>query len=487
MSPERFLTLGNGVAVPWAGVPDLPFADFQEAVVLGASQGWRLACLCADGERNLLAVLADDAPGHLRAGRTRLTGSGYPSFTPQCPQAHLFEREILEGTGLMPEGHPWPRPVRGPRGSDFYRTEGEEVHEVAVGPVHAGVIEPGHFRFQCHGEKILHLEIALGYQHRGLERTLRGGPRPLGLKHAETAAGDTTIGHGWAYCRILEALAGAEVPPRSERVRGVALELERAANHVGDLGAMAGDVGFQPVAAFCGLLRGDWLNLTADVCGSRLGRDWLRPGGLNLDLDPERAARLAPRLERIWAETRAALQMLWDAAAVMNRFEAAGELDPVQARAIGLVGVPARACGLGQDVRRDHPYGPYAAHPVTPATAQSGNVFSRAWVRWLELEESHRFLREALEDLAGLPCDPRPAPLGALEAGAFCVSLTEGWRGEICHLARTGPDGRFLLYKLVDPSFHNWLGLALAMREGQVSDFPLCNKSFNLSYCGHDL
>ena len=487
MSGRPFTSFRNGQALPLKEVPDLPDFTFLSAVLQGCGRGLRLVCLCADRRQNLYAVLAEDGPGRLWAGRTRLAQPRYPALTPQCPQAHLFEREIAEQAGIIPEGHPWLKPVRIPGGTDFYQTRGEEVHEVAVGPVHAGVIEPGHFRFQCHGETVLHLEIALGYQHRGLERALRGGPHPLSLKQAETAAGDSSIAHGWAYCRIVEALAGLEVPPRSQWVRGVALELERAANHTGDLGAMAGDIGFQPTSAACGLLRGDWLNLTAAVCGSRLGRDWLRPGGLGLDLDPGLALQLAPRLARTWEETEGALRVLWDTASAMNRFEAAGTVDAVQARDIGLVGVPARACAMDMDVRRDHAFGPYADHPITPATAQSGNVFSRAWVRWLELGESHRFLQEALQALACLPRDPRPDRAPALAADSFCVSLVEGWRGEVLHLALTDGQGRFSLYKLVDPSFHNWFGLALAMREGQVSDFPLCNKSFNLSYCGHDL
>jgi len=500
-----FVPMRNGQALPLAQVPELAPAEFRAEVVRGVRGGLRLACLCADRELNLYAVLAADREGRLLAGRTRLDRPRYPALTPDCPQAHLFEREMAEQFAIVPEGHPWFKPVRfhrswaegrdawdragdpEPAVADFYQVKGEEVHEVAVGPVHAGVIEPGHFRFQCHGETVFHLEIALGYQHRGIERALEGGPHPLGMKMAETAAGDSTAAHGWAWCRILEALAGAEVPPRSERVRGVALELERAANHTGDLGALAGDVGFLPTASFCGRIRGDWLNLTAEACGSRLGRDWLRPGGVRFDLDAERARCLAGRLERTWADTRDAVELMWGAASVLNRFEAAGAVDPVQARDIGLVGVAARACGIDQDVRRDHPFGPYLQHPVTPGLAESGNVHSRAWVRWLELAESHRFLRAALESLAGSEPDPRPGPLPPLAPEHFCVSLVEGWRGEVLHLAVTDARGRFRRYKLVDPSFHNWFGLALALRGEQISDFPLCNKSFNLSYCGHDL
>jgi Ni,Fe-hydrogenase III large subunit len=505
MTSTPLLTLCNGQAASLREVPDLSVADFREAVIEGVRGGRRLACLCADGAERLYAVLADDGGGTLHVARTRLDGPRYPSLTPDCPQAHLFEREIAEQFGILPEGHPWFKPVRShrpwngaadpwdrpadllPAVMDFYRVEGDEVHEVAVGPVHAGVIEPGHFRFQCHGETVFHLEIALGFQHRGIERALIGGPHPLSLKMAETAAGDTTIAHTWAHCRVLEGLAGVQVPARADRVRGVALELERMANHVGDLGALSGDVGFLPTASFCGRIRGDWLNLSAEVCGSRLGRDWLRPGGLRQELEPALAERMLPRVGRSWLETRDAVELLWGAASVMIRFEAAGRLDPVQAREIGLVGVAARACGIDRDVRRDHPFGPYGAHPVKVSLAQSGNVHSRAWVRWEELDASTAFLSAALEDLAGSSVDPKPAPLPPLAPESLCVALTEGWRGEVLHLGITDAAGRFARYKLVDPSFHNWFGLALALRGEQVSDFPLCNKSFNLSYCGHDL
>jgi Ni,Fe-hydrogenase III large subunit len=505
MSDLAMRIMKNGESLPLREVPELALASFREAILEGIRGGARLACLCAASELRLFAVLAEDAEQRLRVAWTRLEGPRYPALTPECPQAHLFEREIAEQFGIIPEGHPWFKPVRyhqpwsdepNPWGrtaeslpgvTDFFKVSGEEVHEVAVGPVHAGVIEPGHFRFQCHGETVFHLEIALGFQHRGIERALQGGPHPLSLKQAETASGDSSIAHAWAYCRLLESLAGAEVSARTDRVRGVALELERAANHVGDLGALSGDVGFLPTASFCGRIRGDWLNLSAEGCGSRLGRDWLKPGGLRHDLDPAMATRLLPRLNQAWAETRDALELLWGAASVMLRFEVAGRLEPTQAREIGMVGVPARACGVDLDVRKDHPYGPYREHAISSSLGESGNVHARAWVRWLELAESQKHLSKALEGLAGSDPDPRTAQLPPLAKDSLCVSMTEGWRGEVLHLALTDAQGRFARYKIVDPSFHNWFGLALALRGEQISDFPLCNKSFNLSYCGHDL
>ncbi len=495
-----FAALRNARAVPLDAVPDLPFAEFRRAVLDATAGGRRIAALFghtpeAGGPVEVYAVLADDPAGLLHVARARLEGDAYPALTPECPQAHLFERELAEQFGVCPEGHPWLKPVRSPPPrdgakplapgvTDFFRVEGEEVHEVAVGPVHAGVIEPGHFRFQCHGEKVFHLEIALGYQHRGVERALRGGPGPRTLHYAETLAGDTSVGHATACCQALEALAECRVPLRAQTLRGVGLELERLANHVGDLGALAADVGFLPTAAYCGRLRGDFLNATARLCGSRFGRGLVRPGGVGFDADVGLAGRVADQVGTALKELAGAAGLLWRTASVQARFEETGRVARPAAEAVGLVGPAARACGLGRDVRQDFPAGVFRFAQVPVSTAPTGDVFARAFVRWLEAQRSGEFVREQLR---GLPPGPVRAAVGPLRPRALAVALVEGWRGEVCHAVLTDAAGRFAAYKVVDPSFHNWFGLALALRGQAISDFPLCNKSFNLSYCGHDL
>ncbi len=499
------IALANGSAVAFELVPCLAPSEFGAHVTSKVAAGARLVALCGwpetDGLR-VIAVTARPEQGLLQLTST-LAEAALPSLTPNCPQAHLFERELAETWRLNPVGHPWLKPVRheAPRrpGTDlwpdhgapvvagvgsFFTVAGEEVHEVAVGPVHAGVIEPGHFRFQCHGETVHHLEIALGYQHRGIERRLAGGPHVRSAHYVETMAGDTSIGHALAYAHLIEALAGTRVPARAQVLRGIALELERLANHAGDLGALAGDVAYLPTMAYCGRLRGEFLNLTAALCGNRFGRGLVRPGGVVIDAEGLSGPELADLLRQAQQEAAAAVDLLWASPSVMARFEGTGALTRAVAEEIGLVGVAARACGLRRDVRHDHPTGIYRLAQIPLAAWDGGDVLARARVRWLEMERSAAF---AVEQLCSLPAGPTLAAVDRLAPDHVAVSLVEGWRGEICHLACTDAGGRLAHYKVIDPSFHNWFGLALALRQQQISDFPLCNKSFNLSYCGHDL
>lgn len=499
MKHITMLELKNTQAVDIEKIPVLGIEEFRSQIIGKTQAGFRVCAMfgVAKGDQvRIYAILSNDVRQLLFPLATDVKKE-YPSLTPGCPQVHLFEREIWEQTGVEPIGHPWLKPVRFPRKlnseaknrpvigvTDYFQIQGEEIHEVGVGPVHAGVIEPGHFRFECHGENVYHLEISLGYQHRGVEKQLLDGPFPRTLPMMEAVAGDTTIGHATAYCHILESLGNIEISPRAAALRAIMLELERLANHTGDLGALAGDVAFLPTSAACGALRGDFLNASAVICGSRLGRAYVKPGGVYFDLESTRIEDLHKRLNKTFTQLKRTAEILFSTPSVLSRFEHAGTVIPKTAREIGLVGPAARACGLSLDIRKDHAKGHFATAPIPVASTTSGDVQARALMRWLEIQNSVAYIQAQLEHL---PEGKIAEPLGKLGGNQLVVSLVEGWRGEICHVAITNNQGKFAHYKIVDPSFHNWFGLALALRGTAIFDFPLCNKSFNLSYCGFDL
>ena len=500
-------TLYNSSSIPLADIPVVDSIPFLQGIMDVVDQGWRIVSYFGIPDNKgvvLICVLADKGEGRLAVTRTDVTDDRFPSIASLCTQAHLFEREIAEQCGLVFDDHPrfnpvrfhhpfvpgrdaWNRPADEPIRvgvMEYFQVAGDNVHEVAVGPVHAGIIEPGHFRFQCHGEEVFHLEISLGYQHRGIEAACIGGPHPRTLQTMETAAGDTTIGHGQAYCMIMEALSGTKVPPRAEVLRGIALELERLANHTGDLGAIAGDVGYLPTASFCGRIRGDFLNMTAVLCGSRFGRGLLTPGGTVFDITNDLRDNLLKRLAEARRDLTDAVELLWNSPSVMGRLEDTGSLTLLQGLDLVLVGPPARACGIKRDVRNDYPFGIYRMTNVPVATSFHGDVCARTMIRWQEALKSMDFIEEQLRQMPG---GGHRRQASACAGHRLALAMTEGWRGEICHVAVTDATGRFVRYKIVDPSFHNWPGLAMALRGQQISDFPLCNKSFNLSYCGFDL
>jgi Ni,Fe-hydrogenase III large subunit len=526
MSSFDALGLRNRRAVPWDSVPRETPDAFGATVVDAVGAGWSLCSLFGmpDGadDVRIVAILGDAVTGQMGATSTRARDA-YPALTPACPQASVFEREIAEQTGITPVGHPSLTPLRrhppdhaAPVGAarrgarsgagepgeperagtafgaavldrdsyPFPLIDGEDVHEVAVGPVHAGIIEPGHFRFQAYGEDVLHLEIVLGYQHRGVECLLETLPRDRAMLVAESIAGDTVIGHGEAYCGAIEALARSRKTPRAQTVRGIALELERLANHIGDLGAIAGDIAFQPGAAYLGRMRGECLNLLMLLSGNRYGRGLIRPGGTQFDIPAEMATEMRDRLVRLGEELRPVMDLLFGDASVQARLEEVGVLTPDASREMGCVGPVARACDVARDIRHDHPYGVFRFAHIPVATAWTGDVLARAMVRRLEIERSLDFVRE---QVMSLPRGTARAECGALRPNEIAVAMTEGWRGEIVHVVITDERGDVRRHKVTDPSLRNWPALARAMPGNQISDFPLCNKSFNLSYAGHDL
>jgi Ni,Fe-hydrogenase III large subunit len=498
----------NLEAVAWSEIPGLPIDGFHAACAAAISDGGRLSALTVlsparsmpGAGEELLAVLSDDARSRVGLVRAPVPPSRrYHALSATLPQAQAFERSILEENGIVPEGHPWPKPLRrhasagdgsqSGRGQkapySFFQVEGSGVHEVAVGPVHAGIIEPGHFRFQCHGEKVLHLEIQLGYQHRGAEELFLRSGQALRSVLVESIAGDTVVGHAVAHACAMESLGGVEAPLEAQSLRGIALELERIANHVGDLGALCGDVGFLPGAAWLGRLRGEFLNALLEISGNRFGRGLVVPGGVRFGASAALREELLSRLESLEQDFVEVSEIVLESTSVVSRFEQTGILTRETAEALGVVGPAARASGCDRDVRRDHPSGIYRFAHVPVALQEAGDVMARAVLRRTEALRSIQFVRDHLRELGGGILKVPPAPRCLPDS---CVlSLVEGWRGEIAHLAITDRDGSLVQYRFVDPSVHNWHALAMVMRERQISDFPLCNKSFNLSYAGHDL
>lgn len=421
------------------------------------------------------------------------------SLTQICPQLHIFEREIHEDHGVIFQGHPWLKPLRYSFNRHnrsavmddypFYNIESEELHEVGVGPVHAGIIEPGYFRFICNGEKVLHMEIQLGYQHRGIERLFIERKDPLQrCILSESIAGDTSVGHSLAHSQLVESLAGINVSETLQIERCIALELERLAIHIGDTAALCGDVAYQLGQVVCEALRTTIINTTQLWCGNRFGKGLVRPGGSNYPLSGKVAEEMLKTVNDAGRRFREITNRIYSLPSVLARFEDIGKVTKQQMLDTGAVGMAARTCGIERDIRKTHPFQYYRDYPVIPVTIETGDVYARGMLRCLEGLESVRIINELIEIWLGKSRDiGKPFYSYQLKPDSFGISAVEGWRGEICHIAITDGYGNIIHYKVKDPSMHNWMALALAIRNQEISDFPVCNKSFNLSYCGNDL
>lgn len=500
---DKLLQIGHNEKVNRADIPHLPFDTFRRQLLECAAQGGQVVQFFAYDDQGVIKLLAVMRTDKLYVGGCDAPDS-FPSLTAESERFHMFEREIGEQYGIKAEGHPWYKMVRYhancsgkkdvfgndyrqdiPGNYPYFTVEGETVHEVAVGPVHAGIIEPGHFRFQCCGERVFHLEIQLGYQHRGVEKLLQSVPMKRLPIIAETIAGDTTIGHGLCQAQAIEALAGIQVDEGAKIVRTIALELERIANHIGDMGALSLDVAFNPPAAYFGRIRGDYLNLSQVLGGNRFGRGLVRVGGVTHVMGEEQKKLLHDKLDELTPEVEHVSKLIFFASSVNGRFDHTGTVTTENAEKIGLVGYAGRASGLPYDARISFPTECYKDLPANSNGITNGDVRSRGRVRFHEVIHATRLIYILLDTIIeATPYTPQEVQL---PPDSFVVSINEAWRGEVSHCILTDEKGTILRYKVKDPSFHNWTGLALALRDEEISDFPLCNKSFNLSYCGFDL
>jgi len=432
---------------------------------------------------------------------------GFPSLAALYPAAARMERAVHDLLGLRAEGgdpRPWLRHAGWPaqqfplrRDFDgtrqwpaavedyaFVRVQGEGVHEIAVGPVHAGVIESGHFRFSVVGEKLLRLEQRLGYVHKGIEKRFEQLSVSDGQRLAARVSGDSAVAFSWAYCMALEGVCGLTPPPRALALRALALELERIANHLGDLGALGNDAGFAFGLSQFSRLKEDLLRAQAQVLGARYLMDYVVPGGVARELPEDAGGRLLPLCAQLDAQLRELRAIYDEHAGVQDRFLDCGTVSPALAQQLGLLGLAARASGQSRDLRCDLALPPYDRLAVRKALRSSGDVAARVAVRFDEALESLRLCRAILQEL---PPGPHRLELPPAPGPSLGLGLVEGWRGPVFVALELDGAGALRRCHPQDPSWHNWPLLEHAVIGNIVPDFPLINKSFNLSYSGQDL
>ena len=504
-------------AEPHAGAPRVWALQVE-------APAWRnVAQDVAAGGGRLLALWGDTSlPGRASVHALYVAQSGglavelpvasvagrYPGIEDAFPSARRLQRAVFDLHGLRStdeDERPWLRHAAWPEefhplaaggvepaseapapvdSYEFVRVQGDGVHEVPVGPVHAGIIEPGHFRFSIVGEKVLRLEQRLGYVHKGIERRFQSLDLRDAQRLAARVSGDSAVAFSWAYCQALEGMAGAPVPPRAAWLRALALELERIANHLGDLGALGNDAGFAFGLAQFSRIKELLLRSTEQALGQRYLFDFVVPGGTSRDLESAAAGHLATHVTALAREVQRLREIYDEHAGVRDRFAAAGTVAPELARRLGLIGLAGRASGQDLDLRIDLPCEPFTGLGPVKCGSTDGDVLARVVIRFDELQESCRLVERIV---TGLPPGPHAVPLPDPPAGARGIGLIEGWRGPVVMAVTAGEGGSIRRCHPQDPSWHNWPVLEHAVIGNIVPDFPLINKSFNLSYSGHDL
>jgi len=498
----NYTTIVNNQTIQVADIPEISYYEFFGLNVDFLTNSPERHCVNYFGYRvgkqiKLICCIADDLTHQIYLSSCLVKSSDtLDSFSAKNFNFEKFEREIGENFGISYTDHPWLKPVRYAHNRadqtktianyPFFSIESDELHEVGVGPIHAGIIEPGHFRFICNGEQILHLEIQLGYQHRGIEQQFLEKKKLLQRSSiAESIAGDTVVGHSTAFSQVWESLYGIKVSLDVEFSRTLALELERMAVHTGDLSAVCTDIAYQLGSSVFGRLRTPIINFMQEWGGNRLSKGLIRPGRNPFPFTPELAKRLAEILDIYEPDFMEMNEQLFKLPSALSRFERTGVVSYDDVLSIGTVGMAARMSGLNRDIRSSHPFGLYPEIAHEPIIKHHGDVYSRVQIRKAEVKQSIQYIRQLIKNVPEI--SDKEQVFEKPKTNSLTLSLVEGWRGEICHCAVTDDKGELILYKVKDPSFHNWLALALAVRNNEISDFPICNKSFNLSYAGHDL
>lgn len=494
---------------------DLPVSDLRTAAARYLASGCRLTATfaedrtAAESRYYVYYVFEQPQDPHYLLVRTPIDADhpAFPSLAAEIPALNWQEREIQDWFGLVAEGHPNPRrvalhdnwpdvhplrksfpidtvlpPFEGER--HVYRpTLGEGVFQIPVGPVHAGIIEPGHFNFAVAGEPILYLQLRMFYVHKGIEKRFEQLPVSRAVYLAESISGDSSFSHGAAFCQAIEQAAEVEIPERARQMRTILLELERIYNHVADIGAIATDVGFVIANAHASRLRETILSLNEELTGSRLLRGVVCPGGVRQDWKSDQIDECVEVLKFFEREFADLMRIVETSDSTRDRLERTGILRPDKARDLGIVGVAGRASGVDRDVRRDHPYAAYDSVSFRVPVYQEGDVLRRMQVRVDEIRESLGLIRAVA---SGLGPGSHRVPMPSLPPDRCALGAVEGWRGEILHWIRTGPDNRLERCRIKDPSLNNWPALVEAVQGNIVPDFPVINKSFNLSYSGTD-